>query len=235
VKRYEELLDSFEAYRQSNKIIDVGCGNGHFLKVALQRGWEVYGTEYTDEAIAQCQAKGIKMQQGELNPKHYAPESFDIITSFEVLEHINTPHQEITNFHAILRKGGLVYLTTPNFNSVSKHLLKENWSVVEYPEHLSYYTPKTLKRLFEKHQFTTLQILTTGISIGRIQLAKSKSQTTVNQENTPVTPINFRAEDETLRQQAETNPLIKLAKNTINFILNTTGKGDSLKGYFVKK
>lgn len=235
VKRYEELLDGFEAYRKTNKIIDVGCGNGHFLKVALQRGWEVYGTEYTDEAIAQCKAKGILMQQGELNPANYATESFDVITSFEVLEHINTPHQEIKHFHTLLRQGGLVYLTTPNFNAVSKNLLKENWSVVEYPEHLSYYTPKTLRKLFEKHNFKTLEVLTTGVSIGRIQLAKSKQQVIANQEHTTSNPVNFRTEDETLRQQAESNPFIKFAKNTINFLLNTTGKGDSLKGYFVKK
>jgi 2-polyprenyl-3-methyl-5-hydroxy-6-metoxy-1,4-benzoquinol methylase len=68
------------------------------LEVAKRKGWEVYGTEYTDEAVAICAAKGINMIKGKLNPAHYAAESFDIITSFEVIEHINNPNEELSNF-----------------------------------------------------------------------------------------------------------------------------------------
>ena len=56
ISRYNEILDSFEPYRKTNKVMDVGCGIGFFLDVAKQRGWDVYGTEYTDEAIKICKA-----------------------------------------------------------------------------------------------------------------------------------------------------------------------------------
>ena len=59
LKRYNELLDTFERFKKSGNILDVGCGNGHFLAEAKKRGWEVYGTEYTDRAIEICRSKNL--------------------------------------------------------------------------------------------------------------------------------------------------------------------------------
>src|SRR5688572_25191665 len=63
IKRYHQLLDKFEKYRVTNNLIDVGCGDGFFLETAKKRGWNVYGTEFTDEAIEVCERKGISMKK----------------------------------------------------------------------------------------------------------------------------------------------------------------------------
>ncbi len=165
IKRYEELLDKLEPYRKTNNLIDVGCGIGYFLEVAKKRGWNVYGTEYTDSAVEICESKGISMKKGELNPDNYPEGFFDIITSFEVIEHINNPCQELLKFNKILRVGGCVYITTPNFNSLLRYVLKQDYSVITYPDHLSYYTPKTLKKVFSDNGFHKKWIKTIGISI----------------------------------------------------------------------
>lgn len=225
IKRYNELIDEFEKFKKNGKILDVGCGIGYFLEVAKKRGWTVYGTEYTEEAIKICKSKGIKMQEGKLNPDNYNIEEFDIITSFEVLEHINNPIEEISNFYKILRKGGLVYLTTPNFNSISRYYLKANYNVITYPEHLCYYTPKTLKNLFKEINFNVLKLKTTGISITRIKTSKKIS----NQAY-----ISEKSDDEILRKKIEKNLILKIIKQIINFILSVSGKGNSLKGWFIK-
>ena len=57
IKRFNELFDSFEPYRQTNKILDIGCGVGFLMEIAKKRGWEVYGTEFTQDAIDICEAK----------------------------------------------------------------------------------------------------------------------------------------------------------------------------------
>lgn len=225
IKRYHQLLDSFEPYRKTGKILDVGCGIGYFLDVAKERGWEVYGTEYTDEAIEICSQKGISMKQGKLDPHNYDPESFDVITSFEVIEHINNPIEEITNFYSLLRKGGLVYLTTPNFNALLRYRLKAEYNVIVYPEHLSYYTPKTIKRLFKQIGFKTEKIETTGFSLTRLRTSQGSS----DQEY-----ISETSDDEKLRGKFETKWYLKVAKNLINTVLTLTGKGDSLKVRFTK-
>lgn len=225
IKRYNELLDEFEKYRSTGKIIDVGCGIGYFLEEAKKRGWEVYGTEYTDEAVEICSKKGINIKKGKLNPEDFEPGSFDIITSFEVLEHINNPIEEVSNFNSILRKGGLVYLTTPNFNSILRYRLKAEYNVICYPEHLSYYTPKTIKRLFTDNGFKKKKIETTGYSRTRLKT----SQGTSDQEF-----ISEKSDDEQMRNRIEKNSLLQFAKKTVNFGLSLFGIGDSLKIRFEK-
>ncbi|MCB0501074.1 MAG: class I SAM-dependent methyltransferase [Bacteroidetes bacterium] len=230
VKRYHEILDFLEPFRKTNKLIDVGCGIGHFLQIANERGWEVYGTEFTDEAIEICNKKGINMQKGALDASKYSPEMFDVIVSFEVIEHIYNPNEELKNFYDILRKGGGVYVTTPNFNAISRTYLKGNWSVIEYPEHLSYYTAKTLTNVFKSHGFLKKWIQTTGVSFTRLEATRS-----MGAEKKKVDLVSDQTTDEKLRSRIETNPILKAAKTIANFILNATKKGDSMKGLFVKK
>ena len=206
-------------------MIDVGCGIGYFLEEAKKRGWEVYGTEFTDEAIEICSKKEIKMNKGALNPNNYDSQEFDVITSFEVIEHINNPQEELANFYKILRKGGLVYCTTPNFNSLLRYRLKEKYNVLCYPEHLSYYTPKTLKHIFEKEGFRTKSIKATGISLTRLKTSKSTS----NQEL-----ISKTSDDEIIRNRFENNVILKILKKSINWFLTFFGIGDALKGMFIK-
>lgn len=232
IRRYHELLDEFEKYRKTNRIIDVGCGIGYFLEVAKERGWEVYGTEYTDKAIEICENKGINMKQGVLDSTNYPVEFFDIITSFEVLEHINNPVEELASFNKILRTGGLVYFTTPNFNSLLRYRLKEYYDVITYPEHLSYYTKKTITNLFKKSGFKPLKVLTTGISITRLKRGKVvKSGSTQPKERL----ISKTSSDELLRNKIENKRYLQYLKDIVNWMLTLFGVGDSLKGYFIKR
>jgi 2-polyprenyl-3-methyl-5-hydroxy-6-metoxy-1,4-benzoquinol methylase len=226
LKRYEELLLKFEKFRKTNKILDVGCGNGHFLSVAKKRGWDVYGTEFPEDAIEVCRNKGIQMFAGELNIDDFDLGTFDIVISIEVLEHINNPKEELGKFYKILRKGGLVYITTPNFNSLIRYRLKQKYTVINYPGHLSYYTPKTLKKAFQLSGFSKWKIDTTGISLTRYR----KSKGTSNQQN-----ISSSSDDEKIRNQVESKWYLQLAKRFVNGTLTLFGKGDSLKGWFVKK
>ncbi|MEZ5173268.1 MAG: class I SAM-dependent methyltransferase [Bacteroidia bacterium] len=232
IKRYNEILDKLEVYRKTNKLIDVGCGVGYFAEVAISRGWDVYGTEFTDNAIAICESKGIKMQKGVLNPDDYEAGSFDIVTSFEVIEHINNPGTECTNFNKLLRKGGALYITTPNFNSLLRYYLKGNYNVIGWPEHLSYYTPATLNSLMKRHGFKKVFIQATGISLTRLKTSQGKKESPESSEGTEF--ISAFTTDEKLRNSMEKNFLLNTAKQSINGVLTMWGKGDALKGLYVK-
>ncbi|MBA3648936.1 MAG: class I SAM-dependent methyltransferase [Chitinophagales bacterium] len=225
VKRYHEILDYLEKFRKTNRLMDVGCGIGYFLEVAKERNWEVYGTEFTQAAVQICRKKGIETQQGKLDPENYLPASFDVITSFEVIEHINYPIQEMKNFRQLLREGGAVYITTPNFHSVSKFLLKEKWNILVYPEHLCYYTPNTISALFENTGFSNLKMETTGISTSRIKESLANVQSHCNTRS---------SDDEKLRTMLEANRFKRGLKSFINRILTFLYIGDSIKAVFVR-
>lgn len=226
VKRFHQILDALEKFRLTNNLLDVGCGIGYFLEAARSRGWNVYGTEFTENAVEICRRKEIIMHQGELNPGNYKAEYFDVIISIEVIEHINHPVEEVRKFSSVLRSGGAVYLTTPNFNSLSRKMLKEKWNVLAYPEHLCYYTSRTLKRLFQKQNFTDQKIETTGISITRMKAGITQSDQKA---------IAAGSEDEKIRKAIEGNPVLQLFKSAINNSLNLIKGGDNLKATFIKK
>ncbi|MEI8137465.1 MAG: methyltransferase domain-containing protein, partial [Bacteroidota bacterium] len=204
VTRYQTLLDEFEKYRKTNKILDVGCGRGWFLVEAKKRGWEVYGTEFSPMAIKLCTDSGISMAEGVLDPSKFESKDFDVITSFEVIEHINNPNQELEAISTLLRKGGLFYITTPNFNSLMRYYLKADYNVIEYPEHLSYYTKSTLNCVVKKHLLEPIKFQSTGISITRINASKN-----TNQENKVVREDS----DEVLRRNIDSKWYLAVAKN----------------------
>jgi 2-polyprenyl-3-methyl-5-hydroxy-6-metoxy-1,4-benzoquinol methylase len=225
INRYNQILDKLEVYRKTNKLLDVGCGIGFFLVEAKKRGWEVYGTERSEASAKICAEKGILIQNGILNSENYSPESFDVITSFEVIEHINNPIPDLRNFHTILRKGGLVYITTPNFNSLLRYKLKGNYNIITYPEHLSYYTPHTLNKVFSLSGFKKLKIETTGISLTRFKTSKGQSDQKM---------ISAKSDDERIRTQMDSKWYLKFIKQLVNASLSNIGKGDSIKGWFIK-
>lgn len=225
IKRYNELLDQFEPFRKTNKILDIGCGLGYFLLEAKSRGWEVYGTELSSESANICIQKEINVENGTLKPENYENEMFDIITSFEVIEHINNPRSELQNCYNILRKGGLVYITTPNFNSLLRYRLKAAYNIITYPEHLTYYTPKTLKKLFELSGFKKSNIITTGISLTRFRISSGRSNQKI---------ISAKSDDEKIRNLVDNKWYLHLTKNIINKLLTYLALGDSLKGWFLK-
>lgn len=225
-KVYNELLDEFEKYRKTGKILDVGCGRGWFLLEAQKRGWEVYGTEYSDTALEICKASGIKMTEGKLENNSFLENEFDVITSFEVLEHINNPMEELNNIHKFLRKDGLFYFTTPNFNSILRYYFKDQYDIICYPEHLTYYTRKTINHALKQSGFKLKKFLITGISITRFKTSNKTSSEEL---------ISKVSADEMLREQIDKKWYLAVGKYLTNQFLTLFRLGMTLKGYYIKK
>lgn len=225
IKVYNELLDEFEQYRKHGKILDVGCGRGWFLQEAKKRGWEVYGTEYSETGYQRCVADGINMQLGQLQADSFNSEEFDVITSFEVIEHINNPMEELGHITKFLRSGGLFYCTTPNFNSLNRYYLKEDFNIIVYPEHLAYFTRKTLSDAAKRSGLKRIKFLSTGISITRIKTSKNTADEQIIEESNS---------DEQLRQKIEQKWYLAVAKSGINGVLTLFNWGMTLKGYYIK-
>lgn len=225
IKSYNSLLDEFEPYRKTNNILDVGCGRGWFLAQALKRGWKVYGTEYSKTAVRICQETGINIKEGVLDATNFDTEMFDVITSFEVIEHINNPNEELKEIYKLLRTGGLFYCTTPNFNCLMRYYLKADYNVIGYPEHLSYYTKSTLNKVTKRNGLHPIKFQSTGISITRLKTSKKKSNEQL---------ISKNSSDEILRTQLESKWYLMLLKKFINFLLTLSNTGMTLKGYYIK-
>lgn len=224
-KRYKELLEEFEPYRNEGRLLDVGCGYGFFLQTSKEAGWDATGIEITDEAVKACTSKGLRMHHGTLESAVFPNDHFDVIVLIETIEHVIEVDQLLKEIQRVLRPGGLVYLSTPNFNAINRYRLKEKYDVVQYPLHLSYFTPATLKRFFESNGFKTKQMMSSGIS-------KTRYKTSTGQSNQEY--VSETSDDEMLRYRIEKSSALKAAKNMANGMLNVLKVGESIKAYFVK-
>ena len=225
IKRYNEILDSFEKYRKNNRILDVGCGVGYFLDVAKKRGWNVFGTEVTDIAIDICKEKGINVFKGFVSDAPFDKASFDVITSFEVIEHINTPVDEVRSIYSLLRKNGVVYITTPNYNSINRILQGANYtSTLGIPDHLVYFTAKTISVLLENQKLKKCFIKTTGINISSLLNTKIETADMVSKSSV----------NESIRVKSDNNNILKIIKYIIDQLLSILKIGDSIKAMYMK-
>lgn len=222
LRRYSSILDRFEKFRQTNRILDVDCAHGEFMALAKDFTWNVYGTADTEDAMTSCEEKGLIMHRGSYDFKHYPDEHFDIICLRNVLEmHLN-PLEILEDVNRILRKGGLVYVTTPNFNALLRYQLKERYILFNYPLRLTYYTKKTLRKVFKLKGFRVFEIETTGIPL-------SARKTVRAIQNVPQTEES----QEKLFEKKE-SWLIHYWSLFLNSVLSFFGLGNFIKGWFIK-
>lgn len=248
-QRYRELLDSFEAFRRTNRILDMGCGAGYFLEEAAKRGWEAYGSEFGELPLEMSRGRGFTVVPAPLSDGSFPEGHFDVVTSFEVVEHLRDPREEARVLARLLRPGGLFYCTTPNFDAATRRLLGSSWQIIEYPEHLIYFTVDTLKSWLGRAGFIDAQVTTSGLSpeavvrwvrerigvrsggSGGADSSQTETPTTSHPE---VAAQESRGVDQRLRRLLASQPMLERSKDEINRALTRFSAGDTLKGRFVR-
>ncbi|HQW86481.1 MAG TPA: class I SAM-dependent methyltransferase [Flavobacteriales bacterium] len=223
IRRYDDLVDGFAAYRRTGRMLDVGCGAGIFLERARLKGWEVHGTEFGQRALASCRSRGIAIIEGPLDPANYPAASFDVVCSFEVMEHLTDPGAEMRRMKTLLRPGGALYITTPNYRSMGRLLAGSSWNVVNYPEHLNYFTPGTLTRLAERCGLHLRSVRTTGVSVQRVLTRASLD---------PARRKSAANVQEDLRERLERNAFNRSVKRLADRTLDLLKVGDTIKAVY---
>jgi len=157
---YSSFFRSINKYKQNIRLLDVGCFRGDLLNGARQKGWDVYGVEISEKAAkAGKKQYGIDIKIGSLQEAKFESNFFDAVSMLDVIEHLPDPKSYLKEIFRILRPGGVLYLDTPNFNSINRYIFKKNWSVF-FPWHLYYFTPKTLTKLSKKCNFQVKKFIT---------------------------------------------------------------------------
>lgn len=160
--RFRGELEEINKFKKYGRILDIGCANGHFLKLANESGWETYGCDIDKNAAEYCkQCLVLNVTCGELDENRYPEKYFDVITMFHTLEHIPNFCQTIAIAQKILKPNGLIVIAVPNVNDLRRLLFKQNW--LQFKEHhLWYFSKETLIFLLQKHGLKILRIKTQG-------------------------------------------------------------------------
>ena len=202
--------------------LDVGCGKGEWLDAFKRLGLHTFGTEFNRDLALFGDLKGHKMLDGGLFPIHPEGKRFDLIIFTEVIEHIQNPVEVLRHLNSLLNPGGLIFITTPNFQTIERYLLGEAWGMICYPEHLSYFTPKTLKRALVYTGYSEVNMYTENISIFRIMQAFGFSKKTQV------------AMSDRVQAAAEHNKFFYFFKVCVNKFLSSLGLGVSLVAIYRK-
>lgn len=151
-----QLITQFSA-KQTGDILDVGSSTGLFLNEMQRSGWRVQGIEPIAVAAEFAQTHyGIQVFQGMFNQASFAPESFDAITFWDVLEHTYSPTEELNLAANLLRPGGIIAISVPNWDSVERQWFGKHWQGYDPPRHLYVFNRATLTTLLEQSGFEVL-------------------------------------------------------------------------------
>ncbi len=149
------------------RLLDAGCGNGDFLRLAKGGGWEVLGTEVSDWAVRHIQERlGLDARQGDLLSLDLEEGSFDVVTLWHVLEHTTDPLANLRKARRLLKEDGVLVLALPN---ASNHLFRAAYALGkmrflryytpgEREVHLWHFTAETLQKMLEKAGFKVVRV-----------------------------------------------------------------------------
>jgi 2-polyprenyl-3-methyl-5-hydroxy-6-metoxy-1,4-benzoquinol methylase len=143
------------------KLLDIGCAAGYFMDTAVNHGWEVYGTDISEYCInfAKGNFKEIRPFYGPLKKHKFDDNFFDIITMWDVLEHLPDPLDEMKEVNRILKPGGILVIMTPNIKSMIAKVTGKKWILYQSPHiHLTYFSPDSSRLLIDKTGFEILKI-----------------------------------------------------------------------------
>lgn len=139
-------------YATKGRMLEVGCGAGDFLHAAHRAGWEVAAVEYSESLVNGLRTElSFDAHSGELRPGLWAPESFDVVVLWSVLEHVQNPLETLNTVSSYLKPGGTVFLQFPTVQGVkSGEFFKQYWAILDLPRHLNFFGRKSLSELCNK-------------------------------------------------------------------------------------
>ena len=150
--------------KASGRILDVGCSFGYFLDAAREMGYEARGIEISEHASIYARDElGLDVKTWSLDEAVFDPEAFDVVTMWDVLEHLTDPQASLEKIHGWLRPGGILALATPNLGSPLARWTQGRWEQIKPEYHLYYFTKDTVKDMCEAAGFSVLRISTIGL------------------------------------------------------------------------
>jgi 2-polyprenyl-3-methyl-5-hydroxy-6-metoxy-1,4-benzoquinol methylase len=160
--RWQRHKKKLVQFKQSGALLDLGCSSGAFLESLRDGPWELYGIEMSADCAKKAETRsGAKVVVGDILEAPFPPESFDVITCFDVLEHLYEPQRVMAKITEWLKPGGIFYIFVPNIDSAEARVFGSYWCGLELPRHLFHYSPASLRYLAKSTGLEEVSLETT--------------------------------------------------------------------------
>ncbi len=151
--RRREIIENYSG-RLKGDLLDIGCSTGIFLNEMAKSGWDVTGVEPISTAADQARKNyRLSVFEGTLQEIPLEENSFDVVTFWDVLEHTFSPLDQLKKTAQLLRPGGHLFLSVPNWKSPDRQLFGRHWHGYDPPRHLYVFADETLIEMLKEAGF----------------------------------------------------------------------------------
>ena len=160
---FRKRVDMIREFASSGRLLDIGSSVGEFLSVAGDSGFHAEGIELHEYACTYAKQRGLTVHNRQLEEIRFPDEAFDIITMWELVAFIPEPLPFLRECARILKKGGFLFLSTPNTEGFEFKILGKAHTNFVGPNHHNLFNAQNIRLLLEKAGFSVLRISTPGI------------------------------------------------------------------------
>ena len=157
------------------RCLDIGASAGFFVKTAADNGWDAHGIELSSDTAQLARERyGVDVAHGRLEDAAFEPLSFDVVTLWDVIEHVPDPLDTMVRVAGLLKPGGVAGIITPNLDGLFARssyriaLRIGYWPAVEPPAHLFQYSTRSLTALLERVELQTVEVAHQAIALGYV-------------------------------------------------------------------
>jgi SAM-dependent methyltransferase len=151
-RRHLRQLEKVTGPAANRRLLDVGAYIGVFVEMAGESGWQAQGIEPSQWAAAEAQRRGLDVMLGTMDSRGLESEQYDVITMWDVIEHVADPAAELEQAWRLLRPGGWLLVHTMNIDAPIAQLMGRRWPWL-MDMHLFYFSRRTLTGLLARHGF----------------------------------------------------------------------------------
>jgi SAM-dependent methyltransferase len=154
---YRQRLSWIRRYCASGRLLEVGCATGGFLACAREF-FSVEGLDVSPFAVAEARRKGLRVFSGSVVSCEELTPPYDTVALFDTIEHLPAPRATLGRIFELLRPGGVIVLSTGDATSLLASLSGKRWRLMTPPQHLWFFSKKSLVTLLERVGFRVASV-----------------------------------------------------------------------------
>ena len=153
-------LEVIRQFKKKGHLLEIGCATGEFLEKAQKSGFETLGVDASKVFFDYAKSRGLNVRNGFTEDVLKKGETFDVIVMFHLIEHILDPKKFLRDLKNRLADDGILFIVCPNINSITRKPFGYWSSVFQQPDHLIFFSDKTLMEVCEKAGYKIVSIFT---------------------------------------------------------------------------